>query len=109
MELASESRSYSRDCAPDGMAASHWRVRPVQGGTARPRTSRRSSRALAPGLPGRVPRRPDAAAAEDIAQEFLAAVRALGRFDGRRPLAPWLHTIVANRAIDLGPGSSAPP
>ncbi len=43
----------------------------------------------------------DAAAAEDIAQEaFLAAVRALGRFDGRRPFGPWLHRIVVNRAID---------
>ena len=43
----------------------------------------------------------DAAAAEDIAQEaFLAAVRRLDRFDRRRPFAPWLHRIVANRAID---------
>jgi RNA polymerase sigma-70 factor (ECF subfamily) len=43
----------------------------------------------------------DAAAAEDIAQEsFLAAIRALDRFDGRRPFAPWLHRIVVNRAID---------
>ena len=43
----------------------------------------------------------DAAAAEDIAQEaFIAAVRALDRFDRRRPFAPWLHRIVANRAID---------
>src|SRR5437867_3154877 len=43
----------------------------------------------------------DAAAAEDIAQEaFLAAVRALDRFDWRRPFAPWLHRIVVNRAID---------
>jgi RNA polymerase sigma-70 factor, ECF subfamily len=43
----------------------------------------------------------DAAAAEDIAQEaFLAAVRALGRFDRRRPFGPWLHRIVVNRAID---------
>jgi RNA polymerase sigma-70 factor, ECF subfamily len=43
----------------------------------------------------------DAAAAEDIAQEaFLAAVRALDRFDSRRPFAPWLHRIVVNRAID---------
>jgi RNA polymerase sigma-70 factor, ECF subfamily len=43
----------------------------------------------------------DAAAAEDIAQEaFLAAVRALDRFDNRRPFAPWLHRIVVNRAID---------
>ncbi len=43
----------------------------------------------------------DAAAAEDIAQEsFLAAIRALDRFDRRRPFGPWLHRIVANRAID---------
>ena len=43
----------------------------------------------------------DAAAAEDIAQEaFLAAIRTLGRFDRRRPFAPWLHRIVVNRAID---------
>jgi RNA polymerase sigma-70 factor, ECF subfamily len=44
----------------------------------------------------------DAAAAEDIAQEaFLSALRALHRFDRRRPLAPWLHRIVVNRAIDF--------
>jgi RNA polymerase sigma-70 factor (ECF subfamily) len=43
----------------------------------------------------------DAAAAEDIAQEsFLAAVRALDRFDRSRPFGPWLHRIVVNRAID---------
>ena len=43
----------------------------------------------------------DGAAAEDIAQEsFLAAIRALDRFDRRRPFAPWLHRIVVNRAID---------
>lgn len=43
----------------------------------------------------------DAAAAEDIAQEaFLATVRALPSFDRRRPLRPWLHRIVVNRAID---------
>ena len=43
----------------------------------------------------------DAAAAEDIAQEaFLKAVAALDRFDRRRPLAPWLHRIAVNRAID---------
>ena len=43
----------------------------------------------------------DAAAAEDIAQEaFLSALRALPRFDLRRPLGPWLHRIVVNRAID---------
>ena len=39
--------------------------------------------------------------AEDIAQEsFLAAIRALDRFDRRRPFGPWLHRIVVNRAID---------
>ena len=43
----------------------------------------------------------DAGAAEDIAQEsFLAAVRALDRFDRKRPFGPWLHRIVVNRAID---------
>jgi RNA polymerase sigma-70 factor (ECF subfamily) len=43
----------------------------------------------------------DAPGAEDIAQEaFLAAVRALDRFDRRRPFGPWLHRIVVNRAID---------
>jgi RNA polymerase sigma-70 factor (ECF subfamily) len=43
----------------------------------------------------------DAGAAEDIAQEaFLSAVRALDRFDRRRPFGPWLHRIVVNRAID---------
>ena len=43
----------------------------------------------------------DAAAAEDIAQEaFLAAIRALDRFDRRRPFGPWLNRIVVNRAID---------
>src|SRR6059058_5495171 len=43
----------------------------------------------------------DQAAAEDIAQEaFLAAIRALDRFDRRRPFGPWLHRIVVNRAID---------
>ncbi len=43
----------------------------------------------------------DAAAAEDIAQEsFLAAIRALERFDRRRPFGPWLHRIVVNRAVD---------
>src|SRR5688500_4273467 len=43
----------------------------------------------------------DAAGAEDIAQEaVLAAIRALDRFDRRRPFGPWLHRIVVNRAID---------
>ena len=44
----------------------------------------------------------DPSAAEDIAQEsFLAAVRALDRFDRRRPFGPWLHRITVNRAIDF--------
>ena len=43
----------------------------------------------------------DAAAAEDIAQEaFLAAIRALDRFDSRRPFGAWLYRISVNRAID---------
>jgi RNA polymerase sigma-70 factor, ECF subfamily len=43
----------------------------------------------------------DAAAAEDIAREaFLSAIRALDRFDRRRPFGPWLNRIVVNRAID---------
>jgi RNA polymerase sigma-70 factor (ECF subfamily) len=43
----------------------------------------------------------DRGAAEDIAQEALvAAIRNLDRFDRRRPLRPWLHRIVVNRAID---------
>jgi RNA polymerase sigma-70 factor (ECF subfamily) len=43
----------------------------------------------------------DAAAAEDIAQEaFLSAIRALDRFDRRKPFGPWLNRIVVNRAID---------
>lgn len=43
----------------------------------------------------------DSAAAEDVAQEALvASLRALHRFDRRRPFGPWLHRIVVNRAID---------
>jgi RNA polymerase sigma-70 factor (ECF subfamily) len=43
----------------------------------------------------------DEQAAEDIAQEaFLAAMAALDRFDRRRPLGPWLRTIVARRSVD---------
>jgi RNA polymerase sigma-70 factor, ECF subfamily len=44
----------------------------------------------------------DSTAAEDIAQEaFLSAIRALDRFDRRRPFGPWLHRIAVNRAIDF--------
>jgi RNA polymerase sigma-70 factor (ECF subfamily) len=43
----------------------------------------------------------DPHAAEDLAQEgFVAAIRALERFDRSRPFGPWLRTIVARRAID---------
>jgi RNA polymerase sigma-70 factor, ECF subfamily len=43
----------------------------------------------------------DHTAAEDIAQEaIVAAMRNLERFDRLRPLRPWLHRIVVNRAID---------
>src|SRR5689334_24588912 len=52
----------------------------------------------------------DRSAAEDIAQEaFLAALRALDRFDRRRPLGPWLHRIVVNRAIDWSRARSLRP
>lgn len=30
----------------------------------------------------------------------MAALRAIERFDRRRPFGPWLHRIVVNRAID---------
>jgi RNA polymerase sigma-70 factor, ECF subfamily len=44
----------------------------------------------------------DHAAAEDIAQEaFVAAVRAIHRFDRGRQFAPWIGRIVTNRAIDF--------
>ena len=50
----------------------------------------------------------DPAAAEDIAQEsFLAAIRALDRFDRRRPFGPWLHRITVNRAIDFARARAA--
>jgi RNA polymerase sigma-70 factor (ECF subfamily) len=42
------------------------------------------------------------AMAEDVAQDaFERAFAALGRFDVRRPFAPWLHRIAVNRALDL--------
>jgi RNA polymerase sigma-70 factor (ECF subfamily) len=42
------------------------------------------------------------ALADDVAADgFERAFAALGRFDDRRPFAPWLHRIVANRALDL--------
>jgi RNA polymerase sigma-70 factor (ECF subfamily) len=40
--------------------------------------------------------------ADDVAADgFERAFAALGRFDERRPFRPWLHRIVANRALDL--------
>ncbi|HLX31513.1 MAG TPA: sigma-70 family RNA polymerase sigma factor [Gaiellaceae bacterium] len=40
--------------------------------------------------------------ADDVAADgFERAFAALGRFDDRRPFAPWLHRIVANRALDI--------
>jgi RNA polymerase sigma-70 factor (ECF subfamily) len=40
--------------------------------------------------------------ADDVAQEaFVKAMVALGRFDERRPLAPWLRRIAVNHAVDL--------
>ncbi len=39
--------------------------------------------------------------AEDVTQEaMLAAITNIGRFDIRRPFAPWLHRIATNRALD---------
>jgi RNA polymerase sigma-70 factor, ECF subfamily len=40
--------------------------------------------------------------ADDVAADaFERAFAALGRFDERRPFGPWLHRIVANRALDI--------
>jgi RNA polymerase sigma-70 factor (ECF subfamily) len=40
--------------------------------------------------------------ADDVAADgFERAFAALRRFDERRPFGPWLHRIVANRALDL--------
>jgi len=42
------------------------------------------------------------ALADDVASDaFERAFAALDRFDLRRPFSPWLHRIVANRALDL--------
>ena len=53
----------------------------------------------------------DPVAAEDVAQEsFLAAIRALDRFDRRRPFGPWLHriTVRAESALSTGAEGVAP-
>jgi RNA polymerase sigma-70 factor, ECF subfamily len=40
--------------------------------------------------------------ADDVASDaFERAFAALDRFDEHRPFGPWLHRIVANRALDL--------
>jgi len=40
--------------------------------------------------------------ADDVASDaFERAFAALDRFDERRPFSPWLHRIVANRALDV--------
>jgi RNA polymerase sigma-70 factor, ECF subfamily len=42
------------------------------------------------------------ALADDVAADgFERAFSALDRFDERRPFGPWLHRIVANRALDI--------
>jgi RNA polymerase sigma-70 factor, ECF subfamily len=42
------------------------------------------------------------ALADDVAADgFERAFAALDRFDERRPFGPWLHRIVANRALDV--------
>ncbi|MDX6480461.1 MAG: hypothetical protein QOG85_971 [Gaiellaceae bacterium] len=42
------------------------------------------------------------ALADDVAADgFERAFAALDRFDERRPFGPWLHRIVANRALDI--------
>lgn len=41
--------------------------------------------------------------AEDVTQEAMVSMLgSLGRFDARRAFRPWLHRIVANRALDWG-------
>ena len=48
----------------------------------------------------------DEAEAQDVTQEaFVRAYRALGRFDARLPLRPWLLRIVTNLAMNSRRGS----
>ena len=91
-------RSYGPAVARAGRDERAW-VRGAQRGSASDLEA--LFRPLAARAPRRLSRRPRRGAAEDIAQEaFLAAIRALDRFDRRRPFGPWLHRIVVNRAID---------
>jgi RNA polymerase sigma-70 factor (ECF subfamily) len=88
MELALETGSYSRRAMVGLSRGESARIRGVRDGSAEdiealfrehwPRAFRAAYLVVH-----------DAAAAEDIAQEaFLAAVRGLERFDGRRPFTP---------------------
>src|SRR5206468_6862806 len=103
-----EKRSYSRRMAGTGRDERAW-VRRAQAGSASDFEALfRAHWGAAYRAAYLVVR--DAAAAEDIAQEgFLAAVRALDRFDRRRPFGPWLHRIVVNRAIDWARARSLRP
>jgi len=44
----------------------------------------------------------DDAAVEVVQESFVAAWRALGRFDGRKPLPVWLRAIALNKCRDRG-------
>ena len=80
-ELVGRAREGSRDAAAE-LFARHW---PDAWRVARAVTGRRDM-------------------ADDVAQDaFERAFAALGRFDRRRPFAPWLHRIVVNRSLDLHP------
>jgi RNA polymerase sigma-70 factor, ECF subfamily len=77
-ELVRDIRSGSRD-ATEAIVARHWD----------------DAYRIAFGILG------DAHMAEDVTQEAMVSMLgALGRFDRRRKFAPWLHRIVANRALD---------
>jgi RNA polymerase sigma-70 factor (ECF subfamily) len=78
-DLVGRAREGSRDAAAE-LFARHW---PDAWRLARTVTGRRDM-------------------ADDVAQDaFERAFAALGRFDRRRPFAPWLHRIVVNRSLDL--------
>jgi RNA polymerase sigma-70 factor (ECF subfamily) len=78
-KLVELARRGSRDAAAE-LFARHWR----------------SAWRAAYGVTGR------REMADDVAQDaFERAFAALGRFDERRPFAPWLHRIVVNRCLDL--------
>jgi len=49
----------------------------------------------------------DGHAAEDVTQEAMVAILgSLGRFDTHRAFEPWLHRVVANRALDWARASA---